>query len=99
MTINIQSVHFDADRKLIKFVTEKVEKLGHFQDDIISSEVTLKLEKSSTSENKVAEIRLLIPGNDLFAKRRCKTFEESVDTSVSALRAQIQKHKDKVRQV
>ncbi len=99
MTITVQSVHFDADKKLISFVNEKVEKLSHFFDNIIGAEVILRLDKSSTSDNKIAEIKLLIPGNDLFAKRQCKTFEEAADSAVAALKTQIKKHKEKVRQV
>ncbi|MCC7302195.1 MAG: ribosome-associated translation inhibitor RaiA [Bacteroidia bacterium] len=99
MNINIQSVHFDADRKLTAFIEEKVKKLDTFYDQIISADITLKLDKSSTSDNKIAEIRLSIPGNDLFAKRQCKTFEEAVDQAVSALKAQTKRHKEKQRQL
>ncbi|MCC6690724.1 MAG: ribosome-associated translation inhibitor RaiA [Bacteroidia bacterium] len=97
MNIKIQSIHFDADSKLIEFVQEKVTKLGRFYDGIIGGEVFLKLDKSSNSENKVAEIRLQIPGNDLFVKKQCKTFEEAVDTSVLALSNQVKKYKEKVK--
>lgn len=99
MKVTVQSVHFDADRKLIEFIEAKLEKLGLHYDKIIESEVTLKLENASNNENKVAEIRLHVPGNDLFAKRQCSSFEEAVDQSVDALRQQITKHKEKIRQV
>ena len=95
MTINIQSVHFTADKKLLNFVNEKVEKLGTFYDGIITGEVVLRLDKSSTSENKIAEIKLLGRGHDFFAKRQCETFEEATDLSCEALKTQIKKHKDK----
>lgn len=95
MTINIQSVHFTADRKLLEFVQEKAEKLGTFYDGIISTEVTLRLDKSSTSENKIAELKLLGRGYDFFAKRQCETFEEATDLSCEALKTQLKKHKDK----
>ncbi len=95
MTINIQSVHFTADRKLLEFVQEKAEKLGTFYDGIISAEVTLRLDKSSTSENKIAELKLLGRGYDFFAKRQCETFEEATDLSCEALKTQLKKHKDK----
>jgi putative sigma-54 modulation protein len=97
MNVKIQSVHFDADSKLISFIEEKVSKLNTYYDAILSSDVTLKLDKSKTSDNKIAEIRLIIPGNDLFAKRQCKTFEEATDTAIDALKMQIKKHKEKVR--
>ena len=94
MTINIQSVHFNADKKLLNFVNEKVEKLNTFYDGIINSEVTLRLDKSSTSENKISEVKLLCRGYEFFAKRQCETFEEATDLACEALRSQIVKHKD-----
>jgi putative sigma-54 modulation protein len=97
MNINIQSVHFDADRKLLEFTNKKIEKLEKFYDRIVSAQVTFRLEKSESDENKIAEIRLEIPGNDVFAKRQCKTFEEAVDQVVDALKVQLTKHKEKER--
>jgi len=95
MTVKIQSIHFDADAKLLNFVESKVGKLNTYSNAIIDSEVFLRLDKSSSHENKVAEIKLLVPGNDLFAKRQCKTFEEATDQAVEALRRQLKKQKEK----
>ena len=95
MKVKIQSIHFDADAKLLSFVEGKVGKLNTYSNAIINSEVFLKLDKSSTLENKVAEIRLMVPGNDLFAKRQCRTFEEATDQVVEALRRQLKKQKEK----
>lgn len=97
MQVNINSVHFKADKKLMAFVNEKVEKLSNFYEDVIGGDVTLKLENSENPENKVAEIRLLVRGNDLYAKKQCKTFEEAADQAVEALRRQIAKHKSRIR--
>ena len=97
MTVKIQSVHFDADKKLLEFIQEKVDKLTQFYDGIITSDVTLRIDKSSDAENKVAEIRIHLPGNDLFAKKQCKSFEEAIDTSLDALRTQVKKHKEKIK--
>jgi putative sigma-54 modulation protein len=95
MKVNVSSVHFDADQKLLNFIEEKVGKLETFYDKIIDSSVVLKLDKSSDKENKVAEIKLVVPGKDLFAKKQCKTFEEAVDAAVEALRRQVRKQKTK----
>jgi putative sigma-54 modulation protein len=95
MNIQIQSIHFDADHKLINFVEEKIAKLSHFYDGIISSEVFLRLDKSDHNTNKVAEIKINVPGNDLYVKRQCKTFEEAIDTSISALSRQVKKYKER----
>ncbi|MCB0806536.1 MAG: ribosome-associated translation inhibitor RaiA [Bacteroidales bacterium] len=97
MQVNINSVHFKADKKLTAFINEKVEKLSGMYEGVIGSDVILKLENTESPENKVAEIRLFIPGNDLYAKKQCKTFEEATDTAVDALKKQISKHKSKLR--
>ena len=97
MQVKIHSVQFKADVKLENFIEEKVGKLNNYYDHIIGSEVFLRLENTNEPENKITEIRLSIPGNDLFAKKQSKTFEEATDQAVEALRRQIRKHKDKVK--
>ena len=97
MDIKIHSIRFDADVKLLNFIRSKLEKLVVFYDDIIGTEVFLRLDNSQDFENKVVEIRLTIPGNELFAKRQTKTFEESTDLAVEAIRRQIRKHKTKLK--
>jgi putative sigma-54 modulation protein len=98
MRVTIQSLHFKADQKLEAFVSSKIEKLASVYESIIGSEVTLRLENVEDNSNKVAEIRLLIPGQDLFARKQCKTFEEASDQAVDALRRQLAKHKEKIRE-
>ncbi|MBN1463444.1 MAG: ribosome-associated translation inhibitor RaiA [Paludibacteraceae bacterium] len=98
MIIKINSVRFDASDKLEKFVESKVSKLGQFFDEIISAEVFLRVEKPQAVENKIAEIRLEVPGaTDLFAKKQADTFEEATDLSVDALKKQLTKFKEKLR--
>ena len=97
MKINISSVHFKADKKLEDFLQEKLTKLSSLYDGIIGSDVTLKVDKSSSTLNKITEIKLFIRGNDLFAKKQCKTFEEATDSAIEALRKQLTKHKEKVK--
>ncbi|MFN4235415.1 MAG: ribosome hibernation-promoting factor, HPF/YfiA family [Bacteroidia bacterium] len=97
MDIKIQSIHFDADKKLIAFIEEKVKKLAKYHDGIIGAEVFLRLEKNSEKENKITEIKLLVPGSDVFAKRQCTTFEEATDLSVEAIATQLKKQKEKAR--
>lgn len=95
MQVQVQSIHFDADRKLIHFIEEKLQKLSHLHDRITFGEVFLRLDRSDVNENKIAEIKLSIPGRDLFARKQCRTFEEATDVAVDALRRQIAKHKEK----
>lgn len=95
MQVQVQSIHFDADHKLIQFIEDKLRKLTHFHDRITFGEVFLRLDKSDINENKIAEIKLSIPGRDLFARKQCRTFEEATDIAVDALRRQINKYKEK----
>jgi putative sigma-54 modulation protein len=97
MQVKIQSIHFDADKKLLDFIHERVDKLGHYYDGIMGGEVFLRLEKSKDTQNKVAEIKIQTRTGELFAKRQCKSFEEAVVESADALRNQVKKHKEKVK--
>ena len=95
MKVKIQSVHFTADQKLLDFIDGKINKLDTFNSMIIDCEVILRLDKSSSTDNKLVEIKLLVPGPDLFAKRQRKTFEEATDLAIEALRRQLKKLKEK----
>lgn len=97
MRVNINSVHFKTDRKLDTFINGKLQKLSSMYDGLIGSEVILKVTNDGDEENKVAEIRLIIKGADLFAKKKCKSFEEATDTAIEALRRQLKKHKEKLK--
>jgi putative sigma-54 modulation protein len=97
MKVNIQSLHFDADKKLVEFINERISKLVQYNDSILGADVILKLDKSSDAENKVAEVIMRLAGNELFSKRQCKTFEEAVDGCMEALTTQVKKQRDKVK--
>jgi putative sigma-54 modulation protein len=98
MEIIINSVHFTADKKLVDFVNKKVNKLDTFFDGIINAEVTLKVLKPETAKNKISEIKLSIPANGyLFAKKQADTFEEATDLAIDAMRKQLGKFKDKLK--
>lgn len=95
MNVKIQSVKFDADKKLVDFVNAKMAKLDRFAEDAVGAEVIMKVDKDNDHGNKVVTIILSVPGNDLVAETRSKTFEESVDESIEALKKQIAKHKER----
>ena len=95
MKIRVQSIHFNADKKLLDFIQKKVDKLDQFFDQIIGGEVYLKLENVEDEANKISEIKLMVPGMTLFAKEQCKSFEDATDKAIESLRRQIEKHKEK----
>ncbi len=97
MEIRIQSIHFDASEQLQSFIQKKVAKLEKYYDDIKKVEVSLKVVKPETAENKEAGVKVIIPNGEFYASKICNTFEESVDLSVEALEKQLVKHKEKQR--
>ena len=95
MDFKVNTVHFSADEKLVSYIREKVGKLEKIYDNIIASEIYLRIDKNESNANKIAEVKILLPGNELFAKKQCKSFEEAADSAVSALKKQVEKHKNK----
>lgn len=96
METKVQAVNFTAQQELVDFVNARLDKLTLFTDQITTREVYLKVDKSETGENKIAEIKLNLPGKELFAKKQSESFEEAIDNVVEALKKQIEKHKSKV---
>ncbi len=98
MEVKINSVHFNADDRLVEFVNKKVSKLDTFFDGIITVEVTLKVAKPEAANNKVAELKVSIPATDyLFAKKQADSFEEGIDLAVEAIKKQLGKYKEKLK--
>ena len=96
MNVQIQTVHFDADSKLLEHVNAKIAKLKTFHDKIIDAEVYLKLDnKSQQIRDKVAEIKVHVPKHSYFVKHQSKTFEESFDLAFNALVNQVKRSKEK----
>lgn len=95
MDFKVNSVNFTVDQKLVDFIRGKVEKLELMYDKITASEVYLRVDNSEDRENKVAGVKLLIPGSELFAEKQCKSFEEATDSAVDALKKQVEKYKAK----
>ena len=96
MNVNIQSVHFEADSKLIGYVKRKLEKLGNFNDRIIQVNVFLKLDNVVHNiKDKIAEIRVHVPRHNFFVKSTSKSFEESFDDAFDSIVTQIKRKKEK----
>ncbi len=97
MNVNIQTVHFDADGRLVSYIEKKLEKLNQFHERITKIEVFLKLDNVvHTIKDKVAEIKVHIPRHDFFVKHSSKSFEESFDTALDSVITQIKRKKEKL---
>lgn len=97
MNVNIKSVRFKADQKLEDFIEKKLQKFFGFHEQILDSDVVLKLDNNETRKNKIAEIRLILKGEELFAKKQSKSFEEAANQAIDALRRQIEKYKERFK--
>ncbi len=96
MNVNIQTVRFDADQKLIEYVNRKLQKLTSFNDRIIQVKVFLKLDNVvHVIKDKVAEIRVHIPRHNFFVKSTSKSFEESFDDAIDSLVTQMKRNKER----
>jgi len=95
MKVKVQSIHFDADKKLVDFVQKKMDKLETYYDRTVDGEVFLRLNNEGI-DNKTVEIKLNVPGSQLFAKEQARTFEAATDQATEALRNQLAKFKTKV---
>ena len=99
MQITIHSIRFDADQKLLSFVNKKIEKLLQFDDELISSDVFLRVENASDRANKLVEVKVNTGLNELFVSKKCESFEEAIDLVQDVLARQVKKNKQKKRSV
>ncbi|MCF6128213.1 ribosome-associated translation inhibitor RaiA [Flavobacterium sp. AS60] len=97
MKVSVHAVNFTVDRKLVDFIHERLGKLEKFYDKVVSSDVFLKVEKTSDKENKVVEVKIHVPGDDFMVKKQCKTFEEAIEISAESLERLLIKRKEKIR--
>jgi putative sigma-54 modulation protein len=96
MKLQVHSIHFDADIKLINFIQKKINKLETFYDHMVDGQVFLRLNNEGI-ENKTVEIKLNVPGQKLFAKEQARTFEAATYLATEALRSQLKKFKTKLK--
>ena len=97
MKVNVHAVNFNVDRKLVDFIDVRVNKLEKYFDKIVSSDVFLKVERTSDKENKVVEAKIIVPGDEFIVKKQCKSFEEGVELASEAMERLLLKRKEKIR--
>ena len=98
MKLQVQSIHFDADAKLLAYIQEKIDKLDTFFDRIIDGQVYLKVEQDGKPNNKTVDVKINVPGEILMASEQgVSTFEEGVDLCSDNLKRQVKRYKEKMR--
>lgn len=98
MRVHIQAVNFNIDKKLVELIEKKVNTLEKFYDNIIEAHVYLKVLKTSLKENKELEVKLSVPGDDPFVKKTSNTFEDALLQSVTTMKKNLMKLKEKQRE-
>ena len=93
MNITINAIKFKPDSKLEEFIHEKVKKLSKQLNNVSGCDVTLKVDKPESENNKVAELHMHLPKHTLFSSKKASTFEEATDLAIDALKAQLHKLK------
>src|SRR6056300_1986672 len=96
MTVNIQSVNFKADSKLLRFIEERLDKTKLFFDKTINTDVFLKVDNNHERANKIVEMRMSIPGSEIVVSKEKKSFEEAADLAVEVIIRQLKKYKSKL---
>ena len=91
--INVKSLKFDADEKLLAFVEKKVGKVEKFFDNLGDIDVTLSL--SPDPDNKNVRLQTRFPGEDLVIERHARTFEEAVTEAVDIMKERLVRNKEK----
>ncbi len=96
MRVEIQSIHFKADSKLVDYIEKKLGKLEQISDAIVDSQVFLKVENNRHKENKTVEIKVNVQNQSLFKTQTSQSFEAATDLAVDALKVQIKKYKERL---
>jgi|SRR6218665_348260 len=97
MKVEVHAVNFNVDGKLVDFIQQRMDKLEKYYDKIVSADVFLKVENISEKENKIAEIKIHVPGDDFLVKKQCKSFEEAVESCAESAERLLVKRKEKIR--
>ncbi len=98
MITSIQSIHFDADVKLIATIEKKLQQLKkYFSQQSAEIKVYLKLEKVGQVQDKIIEILVHLPGHYMMVKSTSKSFEAALREAIQSLKNQIRKHKEKIQ--
>lgn len=96
MRIEIQSIHFKADHKLVDYIEKKLNKLEQFSDAIVDAQVFLKVENNRQKDNKTVEIKVNVQNQSIFKTQTSQSFEAATDLAVDALKVQIKKYKERL---
>lgn len=96
MEIQISAKEFSLTESLRRRIVTRIEKLTKHRSDILGATVALTVERRHTKGEKyLAEARVMIPGNDVFAQVRAADMRLAIDQMAERLLRQLQKGKER----
>lgn len=95
MRTDIQAKNFDLDDNLKNFISNRIDKLERFYDQII--DVIVYLNDESTVSKEVV-IKLNVKDNTLLAREKAESFEMASDTAIEVIKRQLKKYKGRVQE-
>lgn len=98
MKVNVHAVNFTVDRKLVGFVQDRLDKLEKYYDRVVCSDVFFKVDNTNAKLNKIAEVKISVPGDEFVVKKQCKSFEEAVELAADSMERLLTKRKQKIRE-
>lgn len=98
MKIDIQTVNFSATDGLLKDLHQLLGKLERLDHRITGADVYLKMQNSQGTDTRKAEIKVYLPGTDLYADHEAESFYEALHRATEKVRLQLLRYKDMVRE-
>lgn len=95
MIVSIQYIDMPESESLSAIVTRNLHKLAHKYQFIIRGDVYFKLGQGTDGNDKICEIKLSVPGPQIFAKTIENNFEKSAAENIGDLERQLRKRKEK----
>ena len=95
MTIEIQGP-FSPSESFDARMREKLTGLHKYFDKITEANLYFREDDGPDGADKKAEIRLMIPGNDLFAEHHTDAYETAFAGAFDKVKRQLRKHKEQL---
>lgn len=96
MNIEMQFVDTPAIDTVEELVRKKLGKLKDRYNWITNAAVFFKVEPQEQAKKSICEVRLSVPGPQLFASAQESSFEKAFSFVAKQLEVQLEKHKDKM---
>jgi len=93
MNYIIQSPNNEISIEREEVIKDKFRRLEKLLPSILRCDIVLKTEKSGEQNSFIVEGKLMIPGNDLFAKEQAASYEIAADRACVDLENQIRKQR------